>query len=219
MSNTSRDDRAYYQLNERVFSKLAPFYDLVALPIRGLRRQAVILSGARPGSRVLDVATGTGAQAFAFAAAGCEVVGVDLSEAMLSVARRKCRGSNPTFRWADATELPFEDASFDVSSISFALHEMPLGIRSRVVREMVRVARPASVVLVVDYALPNNAVVGAAAYRAVKLYERDHYAQFVRSDLDALLRGAGLTIDEDRRPLGGLARIVRCTKSNEGGSP
>jgi len=202
------EERAYYSLNRRVYAKFAPFYDLVVMPLRRLRRQVVQIAGADPTSKVLDVATGTGAQAAAFAEQCREVVGIDLSPAMLRVARRKHQRPNLTFLEADATELPFDDARFDVSCISFALHEMPASVRDRVVREMARVTRRGGTVVVVDYALPANRAARALVYRLVKLYERDHYADFVRSDVQALLRGAGIDPQEERAALLGAARVV-----------
>jgi ubiquinone/menaquinone biosynthesis C-methylase UbiE len=204
----TEEERAYYSLNRKVFGSLASWYDPVVRPIRRLRREVASMLDIGPGSRVLDVATGTGEQAFAFAEKGFEVVGIDLSDAMLNVARRKNRTSNVTFRAADATELPFEDRTFDASCISFALHEMPRSIREKVVREMARVTKAGGAIVVVDYALPQNVLASAIVYRLVGLYERDTYAEFVRSDLDALLEGAGVEVHEHRKALLGATRIV-----------
>jgi demethylmenaquinone methyltransferase/2-methoxy-6-polyprenyl-1,4-benzoquinol methylase len=141
-------------------TRLAPFYDATMFPLRRLRREVVARSGVDHRSRVLDVATGTGAQAKAFAQRAGEVVGVDLSEAMLRVARKKCRAANLKLLRADATALPFGDGEFDVSCISFALHEMPPTIRARTLLEMARVTKPGGCVIVVDYAAPRTALVG-----------------------------------------------------------
>jgi ubiquinone/menaquinone biosynthesis C-methylase UbiE len=69
-----------------VWSVLAFFYDVIVLPFFGLRDRVVSFANAKSGLKVLDVATGTGKQGFAFAKKGCDVTGVDLSEAMLKVA-------------------------------------------------------------------------------------------------------------------------------------
>jgi ubiquinone/menaquinone biosynthesis C-methylase UbiE len=204
----TEEEREYYSLNRRIYGIFASWYDPVVRPIRRLRREVAGMLDIEPSSRVLDVATGTGEQAFAFAKKGFDVVGIDLSEAMLGIARRKNRFSNITFRGADATELPFDDRTFDASCISFALHEMPRSIRERVVREMARVTKTGGTIVVVDYALPQNVLASAIVYRFVKLYERDHYAEFVRSDLDALIEGAGFEVREHRKALLGAARIV-----------
>lgn len=103
-------ERAYYALQARVYRLLAPFYDAVVLPLRGLR--GAIAALVPEGARVLEVATGTGEQALAFAARGDAVVGLDLSDAMLRRARRKNRFAHAMFVHGDTTALPFADASF-----------------------------------------------------------------------------------------------------------
>jgi demethylmenaquinone methyltransferase/2-methoxy-6-polyprenyl-1,4-benzoquinol methylase len=204
----TEEERAYYSLQNRVWASFAPFYDLVVLPIRRLRRRVADMLELGPRSRVLDVATGTGEQAFAFAAKAGEVVGIDLSEEMLRVARRKNRFLNVSFRHADATRLPFDDKSFDVACASFALHEMPPRVRERVLREMARVTKTDGAIVIVDYALPKNSAASSLVFRFVKLYERDCYAEFVQSDLDALARSAGIQLGEHRSVLLGAAMIV-----------
>lgn len=212
----TQEERDYYTLQNRVFSVFAHFYDPVVFPIRRLRRQVAAAARLQPGARILDVATGTGEQAFAFAKGVREVVGVDMSEAMLRVARRKNRFSNVTFQETDATDLPFEDASFDASTVSFGLHEMPASIRERAVREMARVTKPGGSIIVVDYALPSGRFANSAVFHAVRLYERDHYATFVKSDLPALLERAGFAVSEQRAVLGGVAKILVGRKNGAG---
>lgn len=201
------EEREYYSLNRRVYAIFAPFYDFVTFPIRRLRREVAVIAAVDARSRVLDVATGTGAQARAFAEQAGKVVGIDLSEPMLRITRRKNRFANLTFRQADATQLPFGDASFDVSCVSFALHEMPRSIRERTVAEMARVTKPGGRVLVVDYGPPRDAL-GNVLYRLVKLYERDYYVDFIRSDLRALLQRMGIEVRDERSVLLGAVRIV-----------
>lgn len=125
------EETEYYSLVKRVFNVLAPFYDFVVLPISRVRDQVVSFTQAKDGPRILDVATGTGKQAFAFAKKGYEIVGIDLAEAMLEVAAKKNKYGSARFEVADATNLPFEENSFDVSCVSFALHDMPLTIREK----------------------------------------------------------------------------------------
>lgn len=204
----TEEERAYYSLNRRVYTFFAPFYDAVTFPIRKLRREVADAIDLKPGARVIDIATGTGEQAFALAERAGEVVGIDLSEAMLRIARRKNRFGNVILQQADATNLPFDEKSFDASCVSFALHEMPTSIRERVIREMARVTRPGGSVTIVDYALPEGRVARSFVYHFVKLYERDHYANFVRSDWEHLLRSAGLEILEERPTLHGLAKVL-----------
>ncbi len=212
MTRLSDDEREYYALVKKVFDILAPFYDTVTAPLSKLRARVVDFAGAEKGSRILDVATGTGKQAFAFAEKGYDVTGIDLSAAMLKVANKKNRYKNVKFQVADATMLPFEDNYFDVVCISFALHDMPLTIREKVLKEINRVTKQEGVIVIVDYTLPRNRIGRFLIYHLVRLYEREYYIRFVKSDLKALLRKSGIEVNKERRVLLGAARILKGTK-------
>ena len=98
------------------------------------------------GHRILDVACGTGivARTAADSVGAANVVGVDLNEAMLTVARRL----RPDIDWrqGDAAGLPFDDGSFDVVLCQMALMFFP--DRLTALREMARVAAPDGTVAV-----------------------------------------------------------------------
>jgi SAM-dependent methyltransferase len=99
------------------------------------REAAIRLLGEGRG-RLLDIGCGTGAQTVAFRDAGWEVTGVDASEDMLR--RAQARGLEATC--ADATELPFADASFD-AVVSLWTHTDIDGFDD-VLAEAARVLRP-----------------------------------------------------------------------------
>lgn len=93
------------------------------------------------GDDVLEVGCGTGVfarEAVKHVGASGRVTAIDLSENMLGVARNIC--PDVEFRQANAMNLPFEDASFDVAVSSFVLMFVPEP--ERVVREMLRVLKP-----------------------------------------------------------------------------
>jgi ubiquinone/menaquinone biosynthesis C-methylase UbiE len=137
-------------------------YDLLLLALTGGRNRAyredlLDLAGIAPGTHVLDVGCGTGTQAIAswrrVQPAG-SVVGVDLSEAMLAVARNKSRraGLDIAFHHADAAELPFEDDRFDVVTMTTVMHMIPQSRRRLCLREASRVLRPGGRLVLIDYA-------------------------------------------------------------------
>ncbi len=208
-------EKEYYSLVKRAFDILAPFYDLVTVPVitdRLVRDKVVNFTNAGKDSIILDVATGTGKQAFAFAKKGYNIIGIDLSEAMLKVAKTKNKYGNVTFQVADATQLRFKDSHFDVSCVSFALHDMPLTIREKVLREMVRVTKPNGMIVIVDYALPESKMGRFFIYRLVRLYEGEYYSKFINSDLEALLRKTGIETKEELKLLLGAGRILKGIK-------
>lgn len=202
------EEKEYYLLTKKAFDILAPFYNIMTLPLIRVRNQVVDFVNAGIGSTVLDVATGTGQQAFAFAKRGHNVIGVDLTESMLEIARKHNKGGLVKFEAADATRLRFEENSFDVSCISFALHDMPPNIREKVLREMVRVTKPNGIIVIVDYDLPRNQIRQSLIYHLVTLYEGEYYKQFIVSDLASLLRKTGINVIERVSVLLGAGRIL-----------
>lgn len=203
------EEKEYYVLVRKVFSILAPFYDTVVIHFSGVRDKVVNFTNAQKSSKILDVATGTGQQAFAFAKKGYEVIGIDISEAMLNVAKKKNKFGNVRFEVADATNLPFEESSFDISCISFALHDMPLSIREKVLKEMVRVTRPQGIIVIVDYDLPKNKIAKFLAYYLVAFIEAEYYKTFIKSDLEALLSKNRIRVIEKGTVMHGVGRILK----------
>jgi SAM-dependent methyltransferase len=99
-----------------IYEAYAPIYDAIGQGQFSARMAAWALAwlaecGIHQPARVLDLACGTGEAALVFAAAGCEVVGVDRSAAMLEIARGKARGAkyDVVFIRGDMRELPTED--------------------------------------------------------------------------------------------------------------
>jgi SAM-dependent methyltransferase len=112
----------------------AQYSQLLDPTLAGVVERLAQLAEARPGARLLDLATGTGAVARAAGQRGATVVGVDVSEAMIGVACEMSPGVE--FRLADAHALPFKDVDFDVVTCGLALshfHE-PLKALGEVLR-------------------------------------------------------------------------------------
>ncbi len=140
-----------------MFDRIAGVYDLMnAVMTAGMhqrwRERAVELARVGPGSRALDVATGTGDLAVALRTAGAEVVGCDFSEEMLERARRK--EPSARFEWADALALPYEDDSFDAATVGFGARNF--SDLSRGLGEMARVVRPGGRVVVLEITTPQK---------------------------------------------------------------
>ncbi len=118
-----------------------------------LRKRVGFIRGLVPAGVVLDVGCGTGRLARALAELGYEVWGADISLGMLG--RFVGRGAGRAVA-ADATNLPFFDASFDLAVCVALLHHIAQPARvAEAVREMVRVTRPGGWVVIWDHN-PNN---------------------------------------------------------------
>ena len=151
-----------------MFDRIAGVYDVMNTAMTaGLhhrwRERAAELARVGPGSRVLDVATGTGDLAIELArrvSPGGEVVGSDFSEGMLARARIKASGGDrrfeqPRFEWGDALELSYGDGSFDAATVGFGARNF--SDLARGLSEMARVVRPGGRVVVLEITTPTRA--------------------------------------------------------------
>lgn len=150
-----------------MFSKVASRYDransVLSVGIHHLwRKKLVKLSGAKPGDKVLDCATGTGDLAIAFKkAVGSqgEVTGTDFCADMLETAPAKAAKKNLTvkFEQADVTQLQYADKQFDIVSISFGIRNVSDPVKA--LSEMARVTRPGGKVMVLEFGQMSTPVV------------------------------------------------------------
>jgi len=153
-----------------LFNRIAARYDLLNdLQSLGLhrfwKRRLVRLAAVGPGSRALDLCCGTGDVAIALARAGADVVGLDFSEAMLEVARKRTarraqghpeRAHGPLkFMLGDALRVPFPDNTFDAVTIGYGLRN--LASVEQGLAEMCRLAKPGGRLLVLDFGKPHRA--------------------------------------------------------------
>ncbi|MHB8104971.1 MAG: class I SAM-dependent methyltransferase [Dehalococcoidales bacterium] len=203
----------YYPYIKNFFKKWARIYDVVIFLLAGVRTKTVAMTGASKAATILDVATGTGKQAFAYAKNGNAITGIDLSEDMLKIARKNNKYENLKLEIGDAAALVFKDNQFDVTSVSFALHDMPPEIREKVLGEMVRVTRPGGAIMVVDYALPKNGLIKFLAYNFIRSFESKYYTEFIKNDFPALLAKTGVRIQAERGVLFGAGRIIKGVKA------
>jgi len=130
------------------------FYGSVIDPILKSMRKRIAKEITQEQS-VIDVACGTGAQAIEIAQYAKHVVGIDISNSMISRAKKECNKrkiTNIEFFIADATNLKqFEKDEFEIATMTLALHQFSPEIRSPIIRELKRVAQK---IIVVDYAVP-----------------------------------------------------------------
>jgi len=159
-----------------MFSTIAPRYDVtnvvLSLGVDHLwRGVAVRESGAVPGERVLDCATGTGELALALRRAvgpTGSVLGMDFCAAMLEPAREKARRAgleDVRFEEGDALALRYPASSFDIATIAFGIRNVDDPVRC--LKEMARVVRPGGRVVVLEFGQPTG--LWGALYR---LYSR-----------------------------------------------
>lgn len=155
-----------------MFDRIADRYDLlnriISLGIDvSWRRRTVRALGLAEGGRVLDIATGTADLAIEIAerARSAQVVGLDPSEGMLAVGRKKVARARLEDRielvTGDAVALPFEEATFDAVTIAFGIRNVP--DRSKALAEMLRVTKPGGTLAVLELSEPEGGLMGGMA--------------------------------------------------------
>lgn len=148
---------------EEMFDSISGRYDFLnrffSLGIdQGWRRKVVRMIGAGKPKNVLDVATGTADLAILLSKSVPSVVGLDLSEGMLAVGRKKIgkRGLNDRIELVkgDSEALPFEDGSFDAVTVAFGVRNF--GDLDKGLKELIRVLSPGGKLVVLEFSKPTK---------------------------------------------------------------
>jgi len=152
-----------------MFAEIAPRYDLVNRMLSGgidVWWRHVTVNRAPPpeAGAILDVCTGTGDLALAYAAKcgpRVRIVASDFCRPMLDRGVEKSRRSGLPVEWveADAMELPFPTASFDLVTVAFGLRN--IADTDRGLAEMARVCRSGGKLGILEFSLPRNAAIRA----------------------------------------------------------
>ena len=161
--------------------------------------QLVAWAEGGPDRTALDVATGGGHTALALSPYFGRVVASDLTEPMLRSAEDFVRGQgvgNVEFRRADAEDLPFPDASFDLVSCRIAPHHF--ADVGRFVAEVARVLQPGGCFLLEDSIAPDDEAAAALLNRAEALRDSTHVRSLRAPEWRQVLADAGLTVEAER---------------------
>ncbi|MEL7485067.1 MAG: bifunctional demethylmenaquinone methyltransferase/2-methoxy-6-polyprenyl-1,4-benzoquinol methylase UbiE [Planctomycetota bacterium] len=149
-----------YDLNNRVHSFWRD---------QAWRKAAVKMAQVKPGDRVLDCACGTGDLTMAFAKTeAAEVIGSDFTQEMLDIAETKRHSGNETsarravsdkitYEQADATNLHYDNESFDVISIAFGIRNVD--DPAKALAEFHRVLKPSGRLIILEFDTPRNPLI------------------------------------------------------------
>lgn len=189
------------------FSRSAEAYVVSPVHARGASLARMVeLAAPESGWKVLDIATGGGHAALAFAPHVAHVTASDMTPRMLEVSAALARErgiENISFEEADAEALPFDDASFDLVSCRIAPHHF--AAIDRFVAEVARVLKPGGVFVLVDNIAPDEVLTpgysdaeieaAARAYNAFeKLRDPGHVRALPLAEWLSRLEAAGLAI-------------------------
>jgi SAM-dependent methyltransferase len=149
-------------------------------------------------ARVLDIATGGGHTALAFAAIARAVVAFDLTEPMLRAARELLRdrgATNVAFVAGDVEALPFRDAAFDAVTCRIAPHHFADVVAA--IRQIHRALRPGGSFLVQDILGHDDAEAHAFITEVEKRRDPSHVRAYRAAEWKAFLRATGLTVMDE----------------------
>lgn len=144
----------------RLFTTIAHRYDLITVLLScgqdgRWKRRLVGMAGPLECRRVLDLACGTGDIALLASAAGADVTALDITPAMIALARMKAhaRGVPARFLVGDMTALPLPDACVDLVTTGYGLRNVP--DLDGALREIHRVLKPGGQLLSLDFNRPS----------------------------------------------------------------
>ena len=156
----------------------------------------VELTEARPDDVALDVATGGGHTALALAPHVGRIVASDLTPRMLEAAREHILGKgieNAEFALADAEDMPFEDASFDIVTCRIAPHHF--GDIAAFAREVGRVLKPGGRCVLMDSTSPDDDDLDAFINELEQRRDPTHVRSYHLSEWIEVLEAAGLKVN------------------------
>jgi ubiquinone/menaquinone biosynthesis C-methylase UbiE len=141
----------------------------------------------------LDVACGAGVVATYFAVKVRHATGIDLTPAMLGKARDRQAAAglnNLTWDLGDVSSMAYADNSFAIVTSRYAIHHMSEPLE--VLKEMVRVCRPAGRIAISDISLPDDKEDAATFNRIERLNDPSHARALTQAEWTALFLAAGL---------------------------
>ena len=191
------------------YQRIAPFYDLLDLPFeygRYRRIRRLLFQGLS--GRLLDVGVGTGRN-FPFYPPGSQVVGIDISSAMLARAepRRKSAAAEVELRQMDVTRLDIPGRTFDAAVATFLFCVLPEELQVPALKELGRVVKPGGPVRLLEYVRPRRTVRRGLARLWEPWIAWAYGASFDRRTEEHIPE-AGLELTEARFVVDDLVRLV-----------
>jgi ubiquinone/menaquinone biosynthesis methyltransferase len=233
---TTADKKRYF--NEQMFTEIAPRYDFITRALSFWRdaswkRELVAQLPRQDAPLCLDLACGTGDIAFLLAKkypAG-RIIGVDITERMLVLARQRNMWANIDFRNEDMGCLTAESSSVDVVTGGYALRNAPE--LEATLDEINRVLRPGGTAAFLDFSRPASAPAEKLQHWILKLWtgfwglalhgNHEVYSYIAESlrrypdrvRLRRLLQDKGFTIEQTRLHFFGVTELIVVRKTSE----
>jgi demethylmenaquinone methyltransferase/2-methoxy-6-polyprenyl-1,4-benzoquinol methylase len=154
-ANLNKDPDDVSKMFDDVANRYDFLNDLLSLGrTKAWRRVVTSIIAPKPGMKILDIAAGTGASSRPLVDKGAEVTALDFSQGMIEQGRKQ--NKNIKFVQGDALKLPFEENSFDVTTISFGLRNT--SSTEIALKEALRVTKVGGRIVVAEFSHPVNPI-------------------------------------------------------------
>ena len=154
-ANLNKDPEDVSKMFDDVAHRYDFLNDLLSLGrTKAWRRVVTAIISPKAGMKILDIAAGTGSSSKPLVDKGADVIALDFSEGMLAAGRK--RHKNIKFQQGDALKLPFDENTFDVTTISFGLRYT--SDTSAALKEALRVTKKSGRIVVCEFSHPTNKV-------------------------------------------------------------
>ena len=154
-ANLNKDPDDVSKMFDDVANRYDFLNDLLSLGrTKAWRRVVTSIIAPKPGMKILDIAAGTGSSSRPLVDKGAEVTALDFSQGMIEQGRKQ--NKNIKFVQGDALKLPFEENSFDVTTISFGLRNT--SSTEIALKEALRVTKDGGRIVVAEFSHPVNPI-------------------------------------------------------------
>ena len=154
-ANLNKDPDDVSKMFDDVANRYDFLNDLLSLGrTKAWRRAVTSIIAPKPGMKILDIAAGTGSSSRPLVDKGAEVTALDFSQGMIEQGRKQNKNIN--FVQGDALKLPFEDNSFEVTTISFGLRNT--SNTEIALKEALRVTKDGGRIVVAEFSHPVNPI-------------------------------------------------------------
>jgi len=154
-ANLNKDPDDVSKMFDDVAHRYDFLNDLLSLGrTKAWRRVVTAIISPKAGMKILDIAAGTGSSSKPLVDKGADLIALDFSEGMLAAGRK--RHKNIKFQQGDALKLPFDENTFDVTTISFGLRNT--SDTSAALKEALRVTKKSGRIVVCEFSHPANKV-------------------------------------------------------------
>jgi len=154
-ANLNKDPDDVSKMFDDVANRYDFLNDLLSLGrTKAWRRAVTSIIAPKPGMKILDIAAGTGSSSRPLVDKGAVVTALDFSQGMIEQGRKQNKNIN--FVQGDALKLPFEDNSFEVTTISFGLRNT--SSTEIALKEALRVTKDGGRIVVAEFSHPVNPI-------------------------------------------------------------